>query len=95
MATIKGKASNAPEDTGTQQAPGPKATRFKPGQSGNPLGRPKGARNRLGTRFLEALEADFSKFGTRSYLVGVTENTDEGGLTNGAKAQDTAGSPAP
>ena len=36
---------------------------FKPGQSGNPKGRPKGARNRLGTRFLEALEADFNQFG--------------------------------
>jgi hypothetical protein len=66
MATIKGKASNAPEDTGTQQAPGPKATQFKPGQSGNPKGRPKGARNRLGTQFLEALEADFNKFGTQA-----------------------------
>ena len=42
MATIKGKASNAPEDTGTQQARGRKATQFKPGQSGNPKGRPKG-----------------------------------------------------
>jgi Family of unknown function (DUF5681) len=37
---------------------------FKPGQSGNPKGRPKGARNRLG--FLEALEADFNKFGTHA-----------------------------
>ena len=36
---------------------------FKPGQSGNPKGRPKGARNRLGTQFLEALEADFNQFG--------------------------------
>ena len=34
---------------------------FKPGQSGNPKGRPKGARNRLGTQFLEALEADFNQ----------------------------------
>jgi Family of unknown function (DUF5681) len=66
MATIKGKASNAPKDTGTQQAPGPKATQFKPGQSGNPKGRPKGARNRLGTQFLEALEADFNKFGPQA-----------------------------
>jgi len=36
---------------------------FQPGQSGNPKGRPKGARNRLGTAFLEALEDDFNQFG--------------------------------
>ena len=29
---------------------------YKPGQSGNPNGRPKGARNRLSEAFLEALE---------------------------------------
>ena len=39
---------------------------FKPGQSGNPKGRPKGARNRLGTQFLEALEADFNQFGIQA-----------------------------
>jgi len=39
---------------------------FKPGQSGNPKGRPKGARNRLGTQFLEALEADFNHFGSQA-----------------------------
>jgi uncharacterized protein DUF5681 len=39
---------------------------FKPGQSGNPKGRPKGARNRLGTQFLEALETDFNKFGAQA-----------------------------
>ena len=39
---------------------------FKPGQSGNLKGRPKGARNRLGTQFLEALEADFNKFGSQA-----------------------------
>jgi len=39
---------------------------FKPGQSGNPMGRPKGARNRLGTAFLEALEADFSEHGVEA-----------------------------
>jgi Family of unknown function (DUF5681) len=66
MATIKGKGSNTPEDTGTQQALGQKATQFKPGQSGNPKGRPKGARNRLGTKFLEALEADFNKHGAQA-----------------------------
>ena len=39
---------------------------FKPGESGNPKGRPKGARNRLGTQFLEALEADFNQFGSQA-----------------------------
>jgi len=39
---------------------------FKPGQSGNPKGRPKGARNRLGTQFLEALQADFNQFGCQA-----------------------------
>jgi len=34
----------------------PKATRFKPGKSGNPKGRPKGARN-LDTLMAEELEA--------------------------------------
>jgi hypothetical protein len=39
---------------------------FKRGQSGNPNGRPKGARNRLGTQFLEALETDFKQFGPQA-----------------------------
>jgi hypothetical protein len=38
----------------------------KRGQSGNPKGRPKGARNRLGTQFLEALEADLNKCGPQA-----------------------------
>src|SRR5512143_2207907 len=42
---------------------------FKPGQSGNPKGRPKGARNRLGTQFLEALEADFNRFGAQAIIL--------------------------
>ena len=41
-------------------------TPWQPGQSGNPKGRPKGARNRLGTQFLEALEADFNQFGPQA-----------------------------
>ena len=44
----------------------PKSRQWKPGQSGNPKGRPKGARNRLGTQFLEALEADFNRFGSEA-----------------------------
>lgn len=37
---------------------------YKPGQSGNPAGRPKGARSKLGEAFLEAMHADFEQHGT-------------------------------
>ncbi len=38
-------------------------TRFKPGQSGNPAGRPKGSRNRVSEKLLEALATDFEAHG--------------------------------
>jgi len=41
-------------------------TPFKPGQSGNPAGRPKGSRNKLGEDFLNALQADFSAHGVKA-----------------------------
>ena len=47
-----------PENTG-----GSRATQFKPGQSGNPAGKPKGARTKLGEAFLEALHEDFQANG--------------------------------
>jgi hypothetical protein len=53
----------AADTTGKKQ---PRGRPFKRGQSGNPKGRPKGARNRLGTQFLEALETDFNKFGPQA-----------------------------
>jgi len=34
---------------------------WKPGQSGNPKGRPKGARQKLGEAFLDALLSDFQQ----------------------------------
>ena len=39
---------------------------FKKGQSGNPNGRPKGSRNKLSERFLQALAADFERYGIYS-----------------------------
>ena len=47
-----------PDDTGEKQD-----TRFKPGQSGNPNGRPKGARNRVSEGLLEALAKHFETNG--------------------------------
>jgi hypothetical protein len=36
---------------------------FQPGQVGNPVGRPKGSRNKLGEAFLAALHDDFERDG--------------------------------
>jgi hypothetical protein len=48
-----------PVSTGKKQA----ATLFKPGQTGNPAGRPKGSKNKLGEDFIAALAADFEAHG--------------------------------
>ena len=40
-----------------------KSTKFQPGQSGNPKGRPKGAKNKLSENFLQALSENFKKHG--------------------------------
>jgi hypothetical protein len=39
---------------------------WKPGQSGNPAGRPKGARSKLGESFIDALLEDFREHGVQS-----------------------------
>jgi len=42
------------------------APRFKPAESGNPGGKPTGARNRLTAAFLNALAADFDEHGKKA-----------------------------
>lgn len=44
----------------------PVEKRFKLGQSGNPGGKPKNARNRLTTGFLNALADDFDEHGVKA-----------------------------
>jgi Family of unknown function (DUF5681) len=56
------KIETMPDQTGEKQI----ATRFKPGQSGNPAGRPKGARSRLGEKFLDDLYDRWEEHGKKA-----------------------------
>jgi hypothetical protein len=55
------ETKSAPDATGAKQD-----TRFKPGQSGNPAGRPKGARNKISEGLLEALAKHFESNGAEA-----------------------------
>lgn len=51
--------------------------KFKPGQSGNPNGRPKGSRNALGEAFLEAMHEDFQAHGVEAIVKVREEKPDQ------------------
>jgi Family of unknown function (DUF5681) len=61
------------EDTASEQRIG---RPFEKGQSGNPQGRPKGSRNKLGEEFIQKLYADFQEHGEDAIVKVRTEKPD-------------------
>jgi len=67
----KTKPRARPDNTGEKQVRSDIATRFQPGQSGNPAGRPKGARNVISQRFLEDMLTVWNEPNERGNKTGI------------------------
>jgi hypothetical protein len=57
-----------PEDTEAKQRP---PQLFKPGQSGNPAGRPRGSRNRIAGRFLDDVTEVWEEHGKEALITAI------------------------
>jgi hypothetical protein len=57
LAVGENTPKNTPSRHGNLRAP------WKPGESGNPAGRPQGSRNKLGEAFIDGLADDFAEHG--------------------------------
>jgi len=66
-----------PDKTGKKQGRGSQATQFKPNQSGNPKGRPKGARSKLSETFLKELLKNFNTNGPEAIEIMRVEKPSE------------------
>jgi hypothetical protein len=60
MPDVRTQVSGTADSTAQKQQVG---RPFEPGQSGNPAGRPKGARNKVSEKLLETLAEHFEKHG--------------------------------
>ena len=58
-----------PENTGSKQA----LTQWKPGQSGNPAGKPKGAKHKLQEDFIKDVQAAWEKQGKTAITMMIAE----------------------